>query len=63
MHTLKRLQERGYHTPEQKQRLLHKVAQSKGRQQLFLKQHPETLDRLLDTAMIESVRTKAGHSN
>jgi len=46
----------GYSTPSQKQAILHNLAICKGRQELFFKQHPETLERLLDTAMIESVR-------
>lgn len=55
-HTLEKLHKAGYHTPKQKQRLLHEVAESKGRQQLYAKQSPETLERLLDNAIIESVR-------
>ena len=56
MHTLEKLKSHTFSTPRQKQRLLHEIAESKGRQQLFRKQSPEVLERLLDSAIIESVR-------
>ena len=55
-YTLKKLITSGYHTPKQKQHLLHEIAESKGKQELFKKQSPEVLKRLLDSAVIESVR-------
>jgi len=51
------LQLQSYSTPQQNLRLLHEIALSKGREQLFIKQNPETLQSLLDLAIIESVKS------
>lgn len=54
MHSLAQLE--SYSIPRQNLRLVHEIALSKGREQLFMKQNPETLQRLLDLAIVESVR-------
>jgi Fic family protein len=56
MYSLQKISGGKYATPSQFVRMIHEVAQSKGRQELFNKRDPEVLKRLVDLAIIESVR-------
>ncbi|MCB0325006.1 MAG: Fic family protein [Bdellovibrionales bacterium] len=56
MRTLSQLKQSLYQVPTQKQRLMHDLAESKGRQAMFINQSPEILERLMHYAIIESVR-------
>lgn len=56
MYSLSKLQKDDLSIGKLQQKLIHEIAESKGRQQFYSAQNPEILRGLLDSAMIESIR-------